>query len=188
MELKAAIERILRGHKEDFRYVISHCNQPLYRTAIVILKNEADAEDAMQSTYLKAFSHLSSFRGDSSFLTWITRILINESKMLLRKRREVASLDNSEVLEKQSNLESAVDQISKQQLGAWLEKSIVDLPEKYRLVYITREVNEMSTEETATALGLSEENVKVRLHRAKSLMRENLMKQVKVEELFSFGS
>jgi RNA polymerase sigma factor (sigma-70 family) len=188
MELKATIERILQGHKEEFRHVISHCNQPLYRTAIVILKNEADAEDAMQSAYLKAFAHLSSFRGESSFLTWITRILINECKMLLRKRKEVASLDNSEVLEKHSNLESAVDQISKKQLNGWLEKSIIDLPEKYRLVYVTREVNEMSTEEAAAALGLSEENVKVRLHRAKGLIRESLTKQVKTEELFSFGS
>jgi RNA polymerase sigma factor (sigma-70 family) len=186
--LSEIIQQVRSGRKEQFRFVISHCNQPLYRTAIVILKNESDAEDAMQSAYLKAFAHLSSFKGESTFLTWITRILINECKMLLRKRKSVVSLDDEEVLETQSNNESAVDQISKQQLNAWLEKSIIDLPEKYRLVYITREVNDMSTEETAAALGLSEENVKVRLHRAKSFIRESLMKNVKSEELFSFGS
>jgi RNA polymerase sigma factor (sigma-70 family) len=186
--LDAIIQKVRNGEKEQFRHLISHCNQPLYRTAIVILKNESDAEDAMQSAYLKAFAHLNSFKGEATFLTWITRILINECKMLLRKRRNVASLDNEEVLDIQSNIESAVDQISKQQLHKWLEKSIIDLPEKYRLVYITREVNEMSTEETASTLGLSEENVKVRLHRAKSLIRESLMKNVRSEELFSFGS
>jgi len=186
--IDSTIQRVLKGEKEQFRFIISQCNQLLYRTAIVILKNDEDAEDAMQSAYLKAFAHLHSFRGESSFQTWITRILINECKMLLRKRKNVASLDDKEVLVKQSNTENAVDQISKQQLNAWLEKSIIDLPEKYRLVYVTREVNEMSTEETANALGLSEENVKVRLHRAKSLIRESLMKNVKNEELFSFGS
>jgi RNA polymerase sigma factor (sigma-70 family) len=186
--IDSTIQRVLNGEKEQFRFIISQCNQLLYRTAIVILKNDEDAEDAMQSAYLKAFAHLHSFRGESSFQTWITRILINECKMLLRKRKNVASLDSEEVLVKQSNTENPVDQINKQQLNTWVEKSIIDLPEKYRLVYVTREVNEMSTEETATALGLSEENVKVRLHRAKSLIRESLMKNVKSEELFSFGS
>jgi RNA polymerase sigma factor (sigma-70 family) len=186
--IDSTIQRVLKGEKEQFRFIISQCNQLLYRTAIVILKNDEDAEDAMQSAYLKAFAHLHSFRGESSFQTWITRILINECKMLLRKRKNVASLDNEEVLVKQSNTENPVDQISKQQVNKWLEQSIIDLPEKYRLVYVTREVNEMSTEETANALGLSEENVKVRLHRAKSLIRESLVKNVKSEELFSFGS
>ena len=142
----------------------------------------------MQTTYLKAFVHLNSFKGESTFLTWITRILINECKMLLRKRKNITSLDSEEVLQKHSTMESVVEQISKQQVNLWLEKSIIDLPEKYRLVYVTREVNEMSTEETAAALGLSQENVKIRLHRAKSLIRESLMKNVKSEELFSFGS
>jgi RNA polymerase sigma factor (sigma-70 family) len=188
VDLTEIIQRVRSGEKEQFRHVISECNQPLYRTAIVILKNESDAEDAMQTTYLKAFAHLNSFKGESTFLTWLTRILINECKMLLRKRKNVTSLENKEVLEKPSTMESVVDQISKQQLNAWLEKSIIDLPEKYRMVYITREVNDMSTEETAVALGLSEENVKVRLHRAKTFIRESLMKNVKSEELFSFGS
>ena len=186
--IDSTIQRVLNGEKEQFRFIISQCNQLLYRTAIVILKNDEDAEDAMQSAYLKAFAYLRSFRGESTFQTWITRILINECKMLLRKRKNVASLDNEEVSVKQSNTENPVDQLSKQQVNKWLEQSIIDLPEKYRLVYVTREVNEMSTEETANALGLSEENVKVRLHRAKSLIRESLMKNVKSEELFSFGS
>ena len=186
--LSEIVQEVRNGEKERFRHIISACNQSLYRAAIVILKNESDAEDAMQTTYLKAFVHLNSFKGESTFLTWITRILINECKMLLRKRKNITSLDSEEVLQKHSTMESVVEQISKQQVNLWLEKSIIDLPEKYRLVYVTREVNEMSTEETAAALGLSQENVKIRLHRAKSLIRESLMKNVKSEELFSFGS
>src|SRR5690242_18502495 len=131
MDFELIVKKTLEGNRDEFRHLITFCNQPLYRVAIAILKNEADAEDAMQSAYLKAFTHLNTFRGDSSFLTWITRILINECRMLLRKRKEIASLESEEVLLKQSNSESAVDQLSKQQLNQWLEQSIVDLPEKY---------------------------------------------------------
>src|SRR5689334_1577504 len=100
MDLMAVINRVRQGNKEEFRHIIRECNQPLYRTAIVILKNESDAEDAVQSAYLKAYLHLQSFRGESSFLTWITRILINECKMMLRKKKETTSLDHREVMQK----------------------------------------------------------------------------------------
>ena len=188
MNLTQTISNVLQGRKEEFSQIIRLCNQPLYRTAIVILKNESDAEDAMQSAYLKAFLHLHTFRGDSSFLTWITRILINECRMLLRKRKDVTSLEHAEVTQKQSNTENAVDRISRHQTNQWLEKAILELPEKYRMVYVMREVNELSTENTAAILELSEENVKVRLHRAKSLIRENLLQHVTVQELFPFGN
>lgn len=188
MDLHVAVKKVLQGDKQEFRNIVRECNQPLYRTAIVILKNESDAEDAIQSAYLKAYLHLHSFRGESSFLTWITRILINECKMMLRKRKDTGSLENIEVKEKQSNTENVVDRMSRNQLNQWLEKALLELPEKYRLVYVIREVNELSTENTAEALGLTAENVKVRLHRAKSLIRENLLKQVGVQELFPFGN
>lgn len=188
MDLTNTIAKILQGDKEAFRVIVRECNQPLYRTAIVILKNESDAEDAIQSSYLKAYLHLNSFRGESSFLTWITRILINECKMMLRKRKDTGSLEEKEVKEIQSNTENVVDSINRNQMNQWLEQALLDLPEKYRLVYVTREVNELSTENAAQVLDLTEENVKVRLHRAKALIRENLLKQVNVQELFPFGN
>jgi RNA polymerase sigma factor (sigma-70 family) len=188
MDLMAVINRVRLGNKEEFRHIIRECNQPLYRTAIAILKNDSDAEDAVQSAYLKAYLHLQSFRGDSSFLTWITRILINECKMMLRKKKETTSLDHREVMQKPSINENAVDTLNKKQLNQLLERAVLDLPEKYRLVYVVREVNEFSTEKTAAVLGLTEDNVKVRLHRAKSIIRENLLQQVSIKELFPFGN
>lgn len=188
MELSAAVGKVLEGNKDEFRHIIRQCNQPLYRTAIAVLKNESDAEDAVQSAYLKAYLHLKSFRGEASFLTWITRILINECKMMLRSRKITASLDHEEVVQKESITENVVDTIYKNQIQTWLERAVLDLPEKYRLVYVVREVNEFSTQKTAAVLSLSEENVKIRLHRAKSIIRENLLQQVDVKELFPFGN
>ncbi len=187
MEINASlINEVLAGDKQKFRLVIEHCNAPLYRTAVVILQNDADAEDALQTAYLKAYLHLNTFRGESSFLTWITRILINECKMMLRSKRKNMPLDNEEVRQKPSTAENGMDSLNNSQVTQLLEKAVMSLPEKYRLVYVVREVNELSTEKAAAALGLTEENVKVRLHRAKSLIKENLLQHVSVKELFPF--
>jgi RNA polymerase sigma-70 factor (ECF subfamily) len=188
MDLIPIIDKILNGNKDEFRRIITHCNQPLYRTAMAILKNEADAEDAMQSTYLKAYMHLAGFRKESSFLTWITRILVNECNMMLRKKQKVESLDSTAVMQQPSLTETAMDTLYKKQIQQWLEHAVLSLPDKYRLVYMIREINELSTGEAASALGLTEENIKVRLHRAKLLIRENLLQHVSAKELFPFGN
>lgn len=189
MDLKEVVNKVIAGNKEEFRHIIKICNQPLYRTAIVFLKNEPDAEDALQSTYLKAYLHLTSFRGESSFMTWITRILINECKMMRRKQKVSTSLEHNEVIEKEESVTAnAMENFDKPQMKDWLERAVMDLPEKYRLVYVVREVNEFSTKKTADALGLTEENVKVRLHRAKSLIRENLLQKISPQEIFAFGN
>ena len=188
MDFSAAIKKILQGDKEEFRHIIRECNQPLYRTAMVILKDADDAEDAVQSAYLKAYMHLESFRGDAAFLTWITRILINECKMMLRKKKHTAPLEQDEVRKKESLNEDVVDTLNKSQIKSMLETALLDLPEKYRLVYVVREVNDFSTQKAASMLGITEENVKIRLHRAKAIIRENLLQQVDVKELFPFGN
>jgi RNA polymerase sigma factor (sigma-70 family) len=187
MELQTVVDEVKKGNKEEFRHIISQCNQPLFRTALVMLKNESDAEDAVQSAYLKAYLYLPSFRGESSFVTWITRILINECKMVLRRKRAILPLEAEEVRKKQSPEENDMNNIDKKQIHQWLESAVMDLPDKYRIVYVVREVNEFSTEKTAEILGLTQDNVKVRLHRAKSLIRENLLKKVSARELFPFG-
>lgn len=188
MDLNATIDKVLRGEKEEFAAITRQCNQSLYRVAYAILKNESDAEDVVQTTYLKAYVHLSRFRKDSSFKTWITSILVNECNMQLRKRRKAFTLDSMEVMKQPSLNANAMDLLYHQQLRHWLEQAVLSLPEKYRMVYILREVNELSTEESAMVLNLSEENIKVRLHRAKSLLRENLLHHVRVQELFLFGN
>jgi RNA polymerase sigma-70 factor (ECF subfamily) len=188
MELLAVIDEVKKGNKEEFRHIIQECNQPLFRLALVMLKNESDAEDAVQTTYLKAYLYLSSFRGDSAFVTWITRILINECKMVLRRKRASLPLETEEVMKKQSLAENEMDNIDKKQIHQWLEHAVMDLPEKYRMVYVLREINELSTEKAAEVLTITEENVKVRLHRAKSLIREHLLTKVSARELFPFGN
>lgn len=188
MDLSAAIRNVLDGNKEEFRHIIRECNQPLYRAAIVILKDPADAEDAVQSAYLKAYTKLESFRGESAFLTWITRILINECKMMLRRKRHTASLEQDEVITKETLNEDVVDTLYKNQIKGMLETAVLDLPEKYRLVYVVREVNDFSTQKAASMLGISEENVKIRLHRAKAIIRDSLLQKVDVKELFPFGN
>ena len=180
------IQDVLAGEKEKFRQIIQHCNAPLYRAAIVILKNEVDAEDALQTAYLKAYLHLNTFRKESSFLTWITRILINECKMILRRKRKSTPLEIEEVRQKPSTTENAMDSLYNKQISQLLEQAVMSLPEKYRLVYVVRKVNELSTEKAADALGITQENVKMRLHRAKSMIRENLLQNVSVQELFPF--
>lgn len=188
MDLNTIVRKVLQGDKEQFRHIIRECNQPLYRTAVAILKDPEDAEDAVQSAYVKAYIHLGTFREESNFLTWLTRILINECKMSLRKKRRTASLDEEEVTMKQSNNEDVVDTLYKNQLTGLLESAVMELPEKYRLVYVVREVNDFSTQRTADVLGISQENVKIRLHRAKTLIRENLLQRVDAKELFPFGN
>ena len=121
-------------------------------------------------------------------MTWITRILINECKMMLRRRKQGFSLDLSEVMEKHSISDNAMETLNKQQINQWLEQAVLNLPEKYRLVYVIREVNEISTDKTAAMLGISEENVKVRLHRAKSMIKEQLLGKATAQELFAFGN
>jgi len=188
VDLNETIDRVVAGDREQFRHIIKACNLTLYRVAIVILKHEADAEDAMQSTYLKAFLHLSGFRKESSFTTWVTRILINECKMILRSKKSTASLEDSEVKIQHVKADSPIEMMYKKQINHLVEQTILSLPEKYRLVYTFREVNEFSTEETAFALGLTQENVKVQLHRAKTIMKENILRKIPVGELFPFGN
>ena len=188
MDLNVTIEKVLQGEKEEFAEITRQCNQSLYRVAYAILKNESDAEDVIQTTYLKAYVHLSNFRKEASFKTWITSILVNECNMLLRKKKKAFSLDGQEVMSQPSLNVNAMDLLYHQQLRHWLEQAVLSLPEKYRMVYILREVNELSTEESALALNISEENIKVRLHRAKSLLRENLLHHVRAQELFLFGN
>ncbi|GHN01361.1 RNA polymerase sigma factor [Cytophagales bacterium WSM2-2] len=188
VELNTIVDQVLRGDKSQFRHIIKACNLPLYRVAIVMMKNEADAEDAIQSSYLKAFLHLPSFRKESSFLTWITRILINECKMALRGKKKMTGLEDGEAKQKETPDENANELMFKNQMYGLLQQAILSLPEKYRLVYTFREVNEMPIDETALALGLTKENVKVRLHRAKSLVKENILNKIPAQELFPFGN
>ena len=174
-----------------YELIIRKYNQRLYRIARVMVKDETEVEDILQDTYLKAFENLKQFEGRSQFATWITRILINNANVSLNKRKRV---DDSVTVESRleyqpDNFHETPDQhMSQLELKKILEKAIDKLPENLRSVYMMREVEELSVSETADCLAISEENVKTRLHRAKSLLKEELYRRSKADvEIFRFG-
>jgi RNA polymerase sigma-70 factor (ECF subfamily) len=166
-------------------------NQRLYRVARAILRDDAEAEDVMQDAYVRAYQHLDQFAGKASFATWLTRIAVNEALSRLKLRKRIDQLDESE--ENGGNFmgltETAPDPEAKASVGELsqlLEAALLELPEQYRTVVMLRDIEEMNTSETAAALELSEENVKVRLHRGRLMMRNWLMERVGVSSKNAF--
>ena len=182
------LKRIVEGEKHLYGLIIRKYNQRLYRVAISIINNESEVEDVMQTAYIKAYEHLAKFRFGSSFSTWITRILINESLMHLKKADQIS---NAKRENKFPNHEEAVVQtplmkVINSELKTLLEFSIRELPEKYRTVFIMRELENMSVSETMECLGITEANVKVRLNRAKVILKDKLRDYIAEEQPFQF--
>ncbi len=180
------------------RAIMQQNNRRLFRVARGILRNDGEAEDVVQETYVRAFTHLDSFRGESSFATWLTRIAMNEALGRLRRRRPHVDLTDLKpgVLEAQIiqfpqslNLGDPEKSMAQREIQHVVERAIDDLPESFRVVFITRIVEGMSVAETAELLGLKPETVKTRLHRARSLLRGNVEKQIGpvVMEAFPFA-
>jgi RNA polymerase sigma factor (sigma-70 family) len=188
------VARIIKGEKELFEIILRRYNQKLYRVIRGYLKDNDDIQDAMQDTYLKAFDKLFQFKGDSAFSTWLIRIGINEALQRIKKQKVkhlTSSLDltDDKIIQlpasKEMNPEySAISSEAKR----LLEVAIDNLPEKYRLVYIMREVEGMNNTEVAAILGIEENNVKIRHHRAKSLMKDNLLKLSTDLRIYEFGN
>jgi RNA polymerase sigma factor (sigma-70 family) len=177
------VPRILNGEKTLFEWVIRRYNQRLFRIGMSILGNPTDAEEAMQSTYVKAYEHLGQFEQRSSFATWITRIMINES--MAHKKKQQRNSELKKPLEDNAGMRMPDQILVNKELSGLLENAISGLPEKYRLVFVLREIEEMSVRETGDVLGIEETNVKVRLNRAKTMLRENLTGYIR-ERAFHF--
>ncbi len=168
------------GQRAAFAAIMQRCNQRLFRVARSVLRDEVEAEDVLQDAYINAFRKLDSFRGDSSLLTWLTTITLNEARARLRRRRESVSLDSEPAPQEESRVimfptAAGMDPESsaaRAQMRRLLERAIDALPEPFRLVFVMREIEECSIEETAAQLGIKPETVKTRLHRARRLMRE----------------
>lgn len=172
------IRRVLQGEKGLFEGIIRRYNRRLYRIGMTILGNDADAEESMQITYIKAYEHLGQFENRSSFGTWLTRIMINESTA--QKKKQQLNGGNSAKLLENNPIMRAPDQILEyKELSNILENAISGLPEKYRLVFVLREIEEMSVRETSEIVGIEGPNVKVRLNRAKTILRQNLNSYMK---------
>jgi len=170
--------RVLAGETALYEIIMRRYNQRLYRVARAILRNDAEAEDVMQDSYVRAYEHLGQFAGRSRFSAWLTKIAVHEALARLQKRSRLQELEAMMPQDMESILVSAgaspEQQASNSEVGHLLEYAILSLPQSYRTVLMLRDVEEMNTAETATVLDLTEENVKVRLYRARALLRKEL--------------
>ncbi|MGN6509193.1 MAG: sigma-70 family RNA polymerase sigma factor [Chitinophaga sp.] len=177
------IARILAGEKRLFELLMRKYNQRLYRIGMSILENEAGAEDAMQTAYINAYEHLSGFERRASFGTWLTKIMLNQCYEQRRKNRRLHT--TTEQTDNIAIMNTAVNELANKELGRTLQQAVAKLPEKYRVVFVLREIEDLSVRETSAALQIEESNVKVRLNRAKSMLRENLNGYMK-DHVYSF--
>ena len=158
-------------------------NQRLFRVIRSVVVDDTEAEDTLQETWVRAFEHLGQFAGRASFATWVTRIAFHEALARARSRKRWTPVEDSEgeimpEANRQSKFETPESQAIRGQLGQILESALDALPESYRTVFMLREVEQLSTLETAESLGLSEEAVKTRLHRGRALLRRQLVASV----------
>jgi RNA polymerase sigma-70 factor (ECF subfamily) len=193
------LARLARGgDAAAARVLITRHNQRLYRTAFCILNDRAEAEEAVQEAYLKAFEGLDGFQGLSAFATWLTRITVNEALGRRRSRerrrrglehRGVAMIEDYREALMPNAHDGADEALMRRQVAELLEVAIARLPEPFRAVFVLREVNELSVEETAEVLGLAVATVKTRLFRARRRLRADLGPQLKLSlaETFVFA-
>ncbi len=179
---REVIRRVLGGDRTAFEILVRRYNQRMFRAARAIVRTDVDAEDVLQQAWLGVFRNLAQFRGDATFATWATRIAVNEALAAARKRPVVA-----EVVDGAS--EAAPDaELARAQVGALLESCLANIPQGNREVMVLRDVLELDTAETAACLGLSEEAVRVRLHRARAAIAATLTEQLAdhARDIYSF--
>ena len=192
------VERALIRDEAAVRAILKANNRRLYRLARGILRNDHEAEDVVQETYVRAFTHLADFRGASSLATWLSRIAMNEALGRLRRQRPGVELNTL----RENSLEAEIipfpltpaaddpeKSMARREIQTVVEAAIDELPELFRLVFIARIVEGMSVEETADTLELRPETVKTRLHRARTMLRDNVEKKIGplVMEAFPFA-
>ena len=182
----ALVARAKSGDVDAFSELVRHYDRRVFRMAKQITQNDDDAEDVLQESFLKAYTHLDSFHGDSKFYTWLVRIAVNEALMKLRKRRSDRTVplddpidtgEDSVIREIAVWDENPEERYSREEIGEVLDEAIQSLKPAYRTVFILRDIEELSIEETAEALKLSISAVKSRLLRARLQLREKLTRQ-----------
>lgn len=182
-ELVAFARQRRRG---AFRVIIQRCNQRLFRVARAIMSDESEAEDVVQEAYTRAFARLDTFRGEASILTWLTRIVVNEARGRLRARRETVDIGGLDIAADDPRVvafPTAADETpeaaaARVQIRHLIEQAVDALPENFREVFVLRDVEDCSIEETAAVLDVKPETVKTRLHRARKLLREALDEKI----------
>jgi RNA polymerase sigma-70 factor, ECF subfamily len=184
------VELVRRARAREgtaFRTIMERNNRRLYRIARSILRNDSEAEDVVQDAYVKAYIHLGEFRGDARLATWLARITMNEALERLRRERPAVALDTLEPepppgqLIQFPQIAAQIDPeqtMAQRQILHLVEQTFDKLPEIFRVVFMARVIEGMSVEETAEILGLKQETVKTRLHRARQLLRDQLDRQI----------
>lgn len=176
------VSRVRSGEVALFEVLMRRNNPRVYHAIRSILRDEGEVEDAMQQAYLDAFLHLDQFAGGAAFSTWLTRIAVNEALGRLRGRARLvlvgegeAEPDGSTEDFMRSPPETPEERAAVREATALLERAVDDLPQSYRTVFMLREVEGLSTAETGQALGLTEETVKMRLHRGRLALKDALL-------------
>lgn len=194
IEDSVVIKRILSGEKELYEILVRRNNQKLYRIIRSYIKDDAEIEDIMQDSYVKAFTKLYQFKLESTFSTWLIRIGINESLARLKEKGKIYHLNeqsdnlSSTILEIPDNRQlNPQDKMIRNETKQILESAIDSLDIKYKTVYIMKEVEEMSLKEISVVLGLTVANVKVRLYRSKEMLKEKLYEVANDKKIFEFG-
>jgi len=191
------VAKAREGDTAAYNQLMNRYSPKIYRLAKHITQHEEDAEDVLQETFLKAFEHLGSFQGQSKFYTWIVRIAVNESLMKLRKRKSDRTVPLDEPLDTGEDTvvreiavwdENPEQQYSREELGQILDEAVQSLRPVFRTVFVLRDIEELSTEETAEALGISVPAVKSRLLRARLQLREKLTRffKRKGDDVFAY--
>ena len=177
------------GDEAAVRAIVKRNNQRLFRAARAIVRNDAEAEDVVQATYVQAFINLKTFRAEAQLSTWLTRIALNEALGRVRRRRDFAGLEEidmqtkapgGQILPFPSSMAPADPEaeLARNQARHLLEQAVDALPDEFRTVFVLREVEGLSTEEAGSLLGIKQETIKTRLHRARRMMRISIEKQL----------
>jgi RNA polymerase sigma-70 factor (ECF subfamily) len=186
------VDRVLKGDRHSFESLVRRHERRVFRVTLAVLGNAEDAEDAMQDAFIKAFRHLGQFRRESRFTTWLTRIAVNEALHKRQKRRAWVALDDSreapvqgeeQVMPRRFEAWRADPEklYGKQELRRIIEDAIESLPPIYREAFVLRDVEEMSAEEAAEAIGITVAALKSRILRARLMMREALAASLEQE-------
>lgn len=191
-------DRIAARDQTAFEQLMRRHNGRLFRVARAILKDDAEAEDALQDAYLDAYKHIAEFRGDAQVATWLTRIVVNQALMRLRKQKRHRNVvpitgtggsreDDTVIDVPDTRAESPRDAIFRAEVRKLIERRIDELPLNFRTVFVMREVEDLSVQETAACLAIPEATVRTRLFRARALMRESLARDIDMAATDAFA-
>lgn len=185
------IKRILAGEKSLYEFIVRRFNSPLYKVGRSYNYNHEDTQDLMQETFIDAYKSLAVFEGRADFKTWIIRIMLNNCYRKKQKsgfKNEVARDVNENLKPMFSYSTNDTDNVVlNRELGHVIEEALTKIPFDYRMTFSLREINGLKVSETATLLSISEANVKVRLNRAKAMLRNEIKKIYTAGELFEFN-